>query len=137
MGECEHAGLVGGDQTMIAPSLSSYRTLAPTQARAAPTPARYPSDVDDVTWDLIAPNLKSSAIGGRPRTHSDRVIYNAILYVLRGGIPWRYLPKTYPPWQTVYGRFRTWADTGVWRKLTTTVRQTLPIELGRDTKPSA
>jgi len=126
---------------MFVPSLSLYRapvpSVPPAVPAAIPAPVNYPSDVDDLTWEQIAPILKGSAIGGRPRLHSDWVVYNAILYVLRCGIPWRYLPKTYPPWQTVYGRFRTWADTGIWHKLTTTIRQTLRIELGRDPNPSA
>jgi transposase len=33
---------------------------------------------------------------------------NAILYVDRTGIPWRYLPHDYPHWATVYGCFAAW-----------------------------
>ena len=54
----------------------------------APSPTCYSGDVDDATWELIAPLLAASWRRGRPRRHADRVIYNAILYVLRGGIPW-------------------------------------------------
>jgi len=93
--------------------------------------------VDDATWELIAPVLAKPTKQGRPRIHSDRDVYNAILYVLRGGITWRMLPKSFPPWQTVYGRFRTWADDGTWQRLTEVMRQTLRIELGRDPYPSA
>lgn len=113
---------------MLAPSALSY---------TAKTAVSYPSDVDDATWELIAPVLARATTRGRPRVHADRLIYNAILYVLRGGIPWRMLPSSFPPWQTVYGRFRTWADNGTWQKLTDTMRQTLRIELGRDPNPSA
>lgn len=98
----------------------------------------YPSDIDDVAWALmIAPILARQMNLAHPRVHADRLIYNAILYVLRGGIVWRMLPNSFPPWQTVYGRFRTWADSGVWQKLTDTLRQTLRIELGRHPNPSA
>jgi putative transposase len=86
---------------------------------------------------LIAPILARSSKQGRPRVHADRLVYNAIIYVLRGGITWRMLPKPYPPWQTVYGRFRTWADNGTWQKLVDTMRQVLRIELGRNPNPSA
>jgi len=98
---------------------------------------RYPSDVDDATWGLIAPILAAPWRRGRPRLHADRVVYNAILYVLRGGIPWRMLPPTFPPWQTVYSRFRRWADAGIWEKLTDRLRGELRIELGREAEPSA
>lgn len=113
---------------MLVPSALSY---------SIPMVSSYPSDVDDATWDLIAPVLAPQTSRGRPRLHTDRLIYNAILYVLRGGISWRMLPSPFPPWPTVYGRFRTWADNGIWQKLTNTMRQTLRIELGRDPNPSA
>jgi len=121
---------------MIVPSLF-YRSNKPKPTAAPPTASQYPSDVDDRAWDLIAPVLARTSTEGHPRVHSDRVIYNAIVYVLRGGIQWRMLPATFPPWQTVYGRFRTWADNGVWEKLTTKMRQALRIELGRHPDPSA
>ncbi len=118
---------------MLAPSaIRSYATRYPM-----PMPVCYPSDADEATWELIRPILARSSNQGRPRLHSDRVVYNAILYVLRGGIPWRLLPKTYPPWQTVYGRFRTWADTGLWQRLVDTLRKSLRLELGRNPNPSA
>lgn len=113
---------------MSAPSSSSY----PTDAAA-----RYLSDVDDATWALIAPILAPSGGRGRPRRHEDRVIYNAILYVLRGGIQWRLLPDSFPRWPTVYSRFRRWADSGIWEQLTDTLRAALRIEVGRDPEPSA
>jgi transposase len=103
---------------------------------SAPSASCY-SDVDDATWALIAPTLAQATGRGRPRTHADRLIYNAIVYVLRGGIPWRMLPPIYPSWQTVYTRFRRWADSGIWEELTDALRADLRIELGRDPVPSA
>jgi putative transposase len=113
---------------MLTPSTISYPT---------PAGASYPTDVDDVAWELIAPVLARQTSRGRPRVHSDRLVYNAIIYVLRGGITWRMLPKSFPPWQTVYSRFRTWADNGTWQKLTDSLRERLRIELGRNPTPTA
>jgi putative transposase len=113
---------------MTAPSPSWY---------ASPGAVRYPSDVDDATWELIAPSLARAAGRGRPRRHADRLVYDAILYVLRGGIPWRMLPPPFPPWQTVYSRFRRWADAGAWENLTDTLRAELRLETGREPTPSA
>ncbi len=103
----------------------------------APSPTCYPSDVDDATWELIAPVLTQRRGPGRPRIHTDRAIYNAILYVLRGGFPWRMLPAPFPPWQSVYSRFRRWADAGVWEALTDRLRVEIRIETGREPCPSA
>jgi putative transposase len=110
--------------------------LSPSSYGADAGP-RYPSDTDDATWYLVAPILARTWRRGRPRRHADRLVYNAILYVARGGISWRMLPASFPPWQTVYGRFRAWADTGVWQKLTDTLRPELRLELGRDPQPCA
>ena len=104
---------------------------------AAPSLPCYPSDVDDATWDLIAPILARRAKRGHPRRHADRVIYNAILYVLRGGIQWRMLPDSFPAWRTVYSRFRRWSDSGIWEALADTLRAELRLELGREPTPSA
>ena len=40
-----------------------------------------------------------------------RLIVNVILYVNRTECAWRYLPKDFPPWRTVYGYFTAGATT--------------------------
>ena len=37
----------------------------------------------------------------------------AMLYMMRVGQPWRYLPKEYGPWKSVYTRFRRWIKNGL------------------------
>ena len=53
--------------------------------------ARYETDLTDAQWAYVEPMLPKPHRLGRPRT-DRRVILNAILYVLKGGIPWRLLP---------------------------------------------
>jgi transposase len=43
--------------------------------------------------------------------------FNAVLWRLRTGGPWRDLPEEYGPWSTVYDRFRSWATAGVFEQL--------------------
>ena len=51
----------------------------------------YPSDLTAAQWALIpAPKPK-----GRKRRVDLREITNAILYVLKGGISWRMLPREF------------------------------------------
>ena len=38
---------------------------------------------------------------------------NAILYVAENGCKWRALPSCYGHWNTVYRRFRRWAENGI------------------------
>src|SRR5262249_2521446 len=51
--------------------------------------------------------------GGRPRTTDVREVLNAILYLTRSGCAWRYLPRDFPPWQTVYLYYVRWSAEGV------------------------
>ena len=49
----------------------------------------------------------------RKRKHSLREIVNAVLYVAKTGIQWRFLPLSYPKWQLVYYYFRRWLSEGL------------------------
>jgi len=52
----------------------------------------YPSDLRDVKWARLAPLIPPALLGGRPRTDM-RAAMSAILYLLRTGCPWHYLPR--------------------------------------------
>ena len=81
----------------------------------------YPSDLSDARWELIRPTLEArrqARNGIRKPTHDLRTLMNAILYVDRTGIPWRYLPHDFPPHQTVYGYFAHWEADGIFDQLT-------------------
>jgi transposase len=73
----------------------------------------YPSDLSDKQWGSVKPFFEPSRPkGGRPRTHSARLLVNAILYFLRNGIHWEAMPKDFPPWKTVYSQFTRWVADG-------------------------
>jgi transposase len=55
---------------------------------------RYPSDVTDEEWALIAPLIPAAKHGGRKRTVNVREVLNAIFYLLSTGCQWRALPRT-------------------------------------------
>ena len=61
---------------------------------------RYPTDLTDPEWAILAPFIPPTKAGGRPRTTDMREVVNAIVYVLRSGCQWRMLPKDFPPYQT-------------------------------------
>ena len=98
---------------------------------------RYPSDMSDEEWAILEPLIPPSKPGGRPRAVNLREVMNAIFYVLRGGIPWRFLPKEFPPWKTVYHYFRLWRMDGTWEMLNTRLREQVRRQLGREATPSA
>jgi transposase len=41
----------------------------------------------------------------------------AMIYILRTGIPWRDLPALFGPWNSVYTRWRRWCLRGLWAKI--------------------
>ena len=57
----------------------------------------YPSDLTAAQWALIEPLLPAPNPKGRKRRVDLRKITNAILYVLKGGISWRMLPRDLLP----------------------------------------
>src|SRR5689334_5288110 len=84
--------------------------------------ASYPSDVSDEQWALIEPHIPVYP-GGRPRTTDLRDVVDAILYVLRTGCQWRYLPKDFPPRSTVWRYFDEWRHNGTLDKIHDSLRK--------------
>jgi len=97
----------------------------------------YPSDLSDSEWQSLQQHLPSHPACGRLRTHSLRTIGHAIFYVLRTGCPWRYLPSSFPPWQTVYSHFRRFRLKGNWDRLFTHLRTAQRERVGKNAAPSA
>ena len=83
----------------------------------------YPSDVTDAQWALIEPHLPAAPVGGRPRKTDLRDVVDAILYVLRTGCQWRYLPKDFPPKSTVWRYFDAWRRDGTLDKVHDALRK--------------
>jgi putative transposase len=73
---------------------------------------QYPSDLSDEQWVLIEPNLPPAPPGGRPRKTDMRDVLDAVLYILRTGCQWRYLPGDLPPKSTVWRYFDQWRRDG-------------------------
>ena len=98
----------------------------------------YPTDLNDTQWALIAPLLpRRQSRRGRLRTWTEREILDGILYIVRGGCGWRLMPHDLPPWQTVYGYYWQWRNTGVWEKINTVLVQKVRVQQGRKPQPSA
>ena len=70
----------------------------------------------DALWERIAPILgpeKPPGTVGRP-SMPYRVLFDAIIFVLRSGCPWHAIPRqAYAPRSTVHDRFRQWVKQGV------------------------
>ena len=98
--------------------------------------ATYDSDLTDTQWEFLIPMLPKPKKFGRPPT-DRRLVINAIFYVLKGGIPWRLLPTTYPCWKTVHHIFRAWTLDKTWGALNDALRTCVRLEEGRTEQPTA
>jgi transposase len=87
---------------------------ATTRAQHTREGLGFASDLTDAEWTELAPLLLAPSRIGRAPASPMREILNAILYVLRGGIPGRLLPPCFLLRQTVNGSFAAWRDRGVW-----------------------
>jgi transposase len=98
----------------------------------------YPSDLQDAEWARLEPLIPSARPGGRPRKTDMRAAMNAILYLLRTGCPWRYLPRdSFPPRSTVYNIFRKFQHDGVWEAISAELHMALRERMGREASRSA
>ena len=82
-------------------------------------------DLTDMEWRIIE-GLLPTERGRKSRpAHDNRQYLNGMLHVLRVGCPWRDMHERYGKWNSVYVRFRRWAEQGVWDALLETL-----VELG-------
>jgi transposase len=85
--------------------------------------------VSDELWALVRPLLPPEPPkpkGGRPRV-SDRAALAGIIFVLRTGCPWGWLPKELGCGSgvTCWRRLRDWQRAGVWHRLHTALLERL------------
>ena len=95
----------------------------------------YKSDLSDEQWAVIGPLLKRTG-PGRPMKLDLRMVVNAILYVLRTGRQWAYLPKEYPNYNSVYYHFHKWSWDETWERVNTALREAVRKAVGREAQPS-
>jgi transposase len=78
--------------------------------------------VPDELWEVVQPLLprpkRRRSRRGRPRL-GDRAAFTGILFVLKTGIPWEYLPPEMGcgSGMTCWRRLRDWHKAGVFRRL--------------------
>ena len=98
---------------------------------------RYPSDLTDTEWALVAPFIPPAKRGGRKRTVDVRAVLDGILYVLATGCQWRALPKDLPPRSTVHDYLTLWARDGTLKRLHHALFVQARGQAGKDASPTA
>src|SRR5215472_2792949 len=100
----------------------------------------YPSDLTDAQWHLIEPLMpahRPAGMVGRPRERAYREIVNAILYLVRTGCQWHYLPHDFPPPTTVSDYYHQWRQDGRLERIHDTLRHQVRKQAGKEPTPSA
>lgn len=93
----------------------------------------YPSDLTDDQWQVIKEYVNER----RKRKYDMRCLINAVLYVVKTGCQWRYLPRDYPRWQIVYYHFQSLSRQGTLSLIQEHLVGRLRCALGREKEPSA
>jgi len=73
--------------------------------------------LSDEQWAQIAPLLPPEVGRVARPAKSNRLMVDAMVWILRTGAPWRDLPRHFGPWKSVYTRFRRWTQQGVWARV--------------------
>jgi transposase len=80
-------------------------------------------ELTDQQWERLTPLLPpQKPQTGRPNK-DDRIVINAMLWLLRTGAPWRDLPERYGSWKTVASRFYRWQAADIWRGILAWLQQ--------------
>jgi transposase len=104
---------------------------------AARVGLRYPSDLTDAEWDLIAVMIPPAKRGGRRRGTDVREVVNAIFYVLWTGCQWKALPKDFPPKSTVHYYFMLWDWDGTLERIHFALYVATREQAGCEASPTA
>ena len=73
--------------------------------------------LSDRIWSLIAPLLPGKASDCGVTARDNRLFLEAVLWRVRVGGPWRDLPPGFGEWNSVFRRFRRWAQSGVFDRI--------------------
>ena len=97
----------------------------------------YPSDVSDAEWEFVRPYLCLLPEDAGQRVYNLRDVLDALRWMVRGGSPWRYLPKDFPPWEMVYQQTRRWLAAGCFEAIVHDLRAVLRFAEGKNPEPTA
>lgn len=106
--------------------------------RREPSPGKYPSSLTDGEWQVVESLMNEASDNrGRKAIHDQRLMMDAIFYLVRTGCQWRMLPKDFPPWTAVWSRFRRLRDNGVLERLYDTIHAFWREAAQRGRQPTA
>ena len=98
---------------------------------------RYPSDLTDAEWALVAPLIRPAKRGGNKRTVNVREVVNGLMYILSTGCQWAAIPKDLPPRSTLHDYFSLWEWDGTLDRLHHSLYVQCREQADREASPTA
>ena len=108
-----------------------------SRARYDRSRLRYPTDLTDEEWTLVAPLIPPCKRGGNKRTVDVCAVVNGLMYVLGTGCQWASIPKDLPPRSTVHHYFARWSDDGTLDRLHDALYRQCRAQVAREASPTA
>src|SRR5215213_5833927 len=98
---------------------------------------RYPSDLTDEEWAIIAPLIPPAKRGGNKRTVDVRAVVDGVMYILSTGCRWAALPQDPPPRSTVNDCLRRWDEDRTLDRIHHALHVLCRGQAGREASPTA
>ena len=73
--------------------------------------------ISDRSWQILEPLLPGSSRSRGVTAKDNRLFLEAVLWKVRVGGPWRDLPPGFGVWNSVFRRFRRWAEADVFQRI--------------------
>ena len=73
--------------------------------------------ISDRSWQLLEPLLPGSSRSRGVTAKDNRLFLEAVLWKVRVGGAWRDLPPGFGAWNSVFRRFRRWAEADVFQRV--------------------
>lgn len=73
-------------------------------------------ELTDAQWEAIKDLLPGKASDPGRTAGDNRLFVNAVLYVLKTGVPWADLPERFGNSNSVWRRFDRWCEKGIWEQ---------------------
>ncbi|WP_013626420.1 IS5 family transposase [Rubinisphaera brasiliensis] len=74
-------------------------------------------ELTDAQWEAIKDLLPGKASDPGRTAGDNRLFVNAVLYVLKTGVPWADLPERFGNSNSVWRRFDRWCEKGIWEQV--------------------
>ena len=91
----------------------------------------YSTNLTDAQWQIIK---KIIELKNRRRKYSLRMIWDAIMYLVKTGCQWRMLPINFPKWQLVYFYYKKWVEDEVFDKVLDKLRCKQRLRQGQNAR---